>query len=422
MSFSIEQQKLSDIYLIGAVLFEPADSQNNIKTLVAKKYFTPYNLEYTVQEGSSSFTQGKVLLDISEWANLLSPTLKIGFLVVMNSLASEGALKSLSLEKYDDFRNDPVQVVQTETALPLISKSGIAAFISLSGMQFSTSKSKNYKALKTQEATIATRPFSTMEFESLKLLVGTREPGKSYNQIIHGFGTGLAPPSADQWESLRKTMRTVDYIELPKSKALLGQGVDLSKDKAFPPIGNQARLGSCVAFSTAYYCRTFQEAKEHGWDLSISSWSNGQPSDSRDRIMSPAFLYNIINGGKDNGSSYLEAHKTLGEIGCASWETMPYDGYNTDSYAFWPEESAWREAPLYRSSFDQSSGGYLCALIVDTDLELEILCQLLDSGIPMSISVDANLYDGLTADDEWNEDNYIDPQTNHANTIVGYEL
>ncbi len=38
----------------------------------------------------------------------------------------------------------------------------------------------------------------------------------------------------------------------------------------------------------------------------------------------------------------------------------------------------------------------------------------------ITVSVNANYYYNMTADDVWNIDNYNGSTTNHANTMVGY--
>ena len=45
----------------------------------------------------------------------------------------------------------------------------------------------------------------------------------------------------------------------------------------------------------------------------------------------------------------------------------------------------------------------------------------LAAGYLVSVSIDANQYKNLTEKDVWNTSTYIYPDTNHANTIVGYD-
>ena len=51
-----------------------------------------------------------------------------------------------------------------------------------------------------------------------------------------------------------------EHMEVPSSW-------DNSATNWFPPIGNQGSEGSCVSWACGYYTKTFQEAKEHNWNL-----------------------------------------------------------------------------------------------------------------------------------------------------------
>ncbi|MDD3492541.1 MAG: PKD domain-containing protein, partial [Candidatus Thermoplasmatota archaeon] len=194
--------------------------------------------------------------------------------------------------------------------------------------------------------------------------------------------------------------------------------VDNSQDVWFPPIGNQDGEGSCVCFAVGYYAKTYQEAREHNWDLSGAAWEGGyygHPSPAyQDRIMSPDFIYHQILywDGDDGGSTYYDAMSLVRDIGCSSWESMPYDP--TDSTS-WPGEAAWREAPLYRGQ-----SGYTYAYAT-TDSHLEDLKTYLSGDHLAVISVNANYYSSLTGSDLWTVDNYDGSSTNHANTLVGYD-
>lgn len=87
--------------------------------------------------------------------------------------------------------------------------------------------------------------------------------------------------------------------------------VDYSSSKYIPPTGEQ--LGnSCVGWAVGYYLRTFQEGKEQGWEIVEDGGIN------RDRVFSPYFIYNQINGGTDNGATLQDAGKLLKNVGAAS--------------------------------------------------------------------------------------------------------
>ncbi|TKJ38559.1 hypothetical protein CEE37_12405 [candidate division LCP-89 bacterium B3_LCP] len=113
----------------------------------------------------------------------------------------------------------------------------------------------------------------------------------------------------------------------------LDESCDLSPN--FPPVGNQGGQGSCTAFATAYYYKSYQEWQEHGWDL-----------EDLNHRFSPAFVYNQINGGNDVGSYPSDAFLLLTELGCASWAQMPYTDQNCTTQ---PNEETYYTAIPYRS-------------------------------------------------------------------------
>ena len=109
--------------------------------------------------------------------------------------------------------------------------------------------------------------------------------------------------------------------------------VDLSAE--MPPVGNQGGQGSCASWSIAYYHRTQLEYREWHWDL----------TDQQHRF-SPAFAYNQVNGGADNGSSFDDNMPLICEQGCANMVDCPYDDGDCTS---WPSESAYSHAIPFRA-------------------------------------------------------------------------
>ncbi len=293
----------------------------------------------------------------------------------------------------------------------------IAQLQTKNSMLLQTQATQNPKTSDTNEnLIIESHKITSSELQQLKQMIGTWQDGTNYNQKIGTHGTGLAPPKENDWTNLEQTMLIADQISLPTTTAAPNK-LDHTTDPWFPPIGNQDGKGSCVAWAVAYYTKTFQEASEHGWNVSAATWDGGYygyPSIAyQDRIFSPDFVYNLINNGIDSGSSFSDAINLISSIGAASWKNMPYDHSDPTS---WPGEDAWKEAPLYRSN----STGYQYMYIY-TDEDLQSLKNWLTSGNLAIISVDADQYSALTSQDMWTLDNYISPSTNHANTIVGYD-
>ncbi len=259
-----------------------------------------------------------------------------------------------------------------------------------------------------------TRSLTKNEFESLVQYFGIYDVHTDYAKNVNGHGTGLVPPTQEEWKSIKNEIRILDtsrkaYLDLKAS-------IDNSATNWFPPIGNQGSENSCTAWATGYYTKTFQEAKEHSWDLSGCQWtggSTGHPTTSyQDNIFSPDFIYHQINNGVDQGSKYYDAGRLLYNIGCSSWEKMPYNPSNSTS---WPDEEAWYEAPLYRSATNMRY------VYLFSDTNLVNLKQLLSSENLGIIRVNADCYSDLSSDDLWTLDNYGGGDENHVNTIVGYD-
>ncbi len=116
---------------------------------------------------------------------------------------------------------------------------------------------------------------------------------------------------------------TRDYsVEKALENKLKANGVDLNQlpvkldysgSAYFPPIGTQYE-GSCVAWATGYYLRTYQQAKDIGWKVG---------NDTK-HIFSPSFIYNQINEGVDEGSTLQDAGDLLKNIGEVSLYDFPY--------------------------------------------------------------------------------------------------
>ena len=251
---------------------------------------------------------------------------------------------------------------------------------------------------------------TNQELEKLKSQEGIYQEGKSYSQTVGGHGTGLQPPTEAEWNTIAQTALVTDSVSYPNTAS----SVDNSRSPYFPPIGNQGGQGSCVAWSVGYYIATFEEAKANGWDLSGASWSNNQPTVSyQNKIMSPAFVYNLINWGEDFGTTFSTAVNLICNIGVSSWKNMPY---NESDYSSWPTQAAWTEAPLYRGN----TSSYQVLWFTD-DAGINDLKNLLASGTLVSIDVDANKFSNLSSNDVWTIDNYDSPLPNHAGTVVGYD-
>ncbi|MCS7204465.1 MAG: hypothetical protein NZ853_02080 [Leptospiraceae bacterium] len=119
----------------------------------------------------------------------------------------------------------------------------------------------------------------------------------------------------------------------------LPKQVDMSNQ--LPPIMHQGRQNSCIGFAVGYYTKSFYEYKENQWqyDPPITGGSG-------EKVFSPSFIYNQINGGKDHGAYFVDALNLVIQKGVSPWKYMPYD---EKDYLSKPSEMAIREARKYKA-------------------------------------------------------------------------
>jgi len=132
--------------------------------------------------------------------------------------------------------------------------------------------------------------------------------------------------------------------------------------RVLPRVGRQ-HDNSCVGWAVAYAAKSFNEAFDQEW-----------VPNTPERIFSPAFVYNRINGGRDRGSSTVRAMRLLVDDGCATMATMPYTG----DFKRQPSRAALDEARQYRISHfshittgsairSALAQGHVVVLVVRTD-------------------------------------------------------
>jgi len=101
-----------------------------------------------------------------------------------------------------------------------------------------------------------------------------------------------------------------DLVRVPpvQNRSALLDAVDLSAD--LPPVGSQGAQASCVGWATAYYCKSYQEKREHGYMT----------------VLSPAYVFNQIYIEYLGGvAAYIgDALDLLVSQGSAPWSQFPY--------------------------------------------------------------------------------------------------
>jgi len=252
-------------------------------------------------------------------------------------------------------------------------------------------------------AGIRSHKMTQSEMEDYKGDLGVRDSALNYNVLVDGRGTGKAPPTAEDYDSLVGSLNMVESVSI--DALALPASYDLSTSPSFPAIGDQGSQGSCTAWAATYYAYGYMEAVDNGW--------TGAKSGVLTQLLSPAWTYNKVNGGIDGGSWEWDNMMVLKDWGAATMATMPY----TDlEYTDWGPPESYREAPLHRI-LDAYHIPYVDLTTVDT------VKTLITQGAPVTFGIDANEYNQAFADGghviSSNEYNSRNP--NHANTFVGFD-
>jgi len=185
---------------------------------------------------------------------------------------------------------------------------------------------------------LAVSAFSLESASAARVLdrgLGARPPTPAEQAYIDAAYTrisSLAPNSL----SRARVQSEVDAARL-RGEALpaapaLPAAVDNSTLPYFPPVRSQGSQGSCTAWASCYYYDTYTQAFDEGYTVS---------GGDNNHILSPGFMYNLINGGEDWGASTAFAVARLNEIGCSSWALKPY---SAGDWTSWPSEAAWVNA------------------------------------------------------------------------------
>ncbi|MBF0543140.1 MAG: Ig-like domain-containing protein [Candidatus Riflebacteria bacterium] len=384
-----------------------------------------------VMSGGYPFPNNKMAVDISEFASQINDY--NFFLRVDNTGGTAGTINSLSIEYYYSYDKPPFKT--------LTGTNGSFGASAKTDFTVSTKNALNLEELRSimplprrsLGGTFVEESPNENELQSDMKSVGVSDSAKA-NLVVSReyYGTGLRHPTAEEWRKMKKLRGF--------SSGMLGAGlattsVDLSITQFFPPVGNQGKKGTCSPWSAVYYIHTYNEAREHNWNLSGTTWNTATkaPSQNLDKIFSPDFVYPQINMGSDSGSSLSDAGAVVARLGAASWQKVPYNQNNTtpSDYTTWPSEAAWREAAQYRGKevdsgyWDQYGTGYF---IVKTDAEINLLKSLLAAGYCVSTEIYAGVGNGdngilnnLDNNDVIDQPSLAKQTTNHAQTIVGFK-
>jgi PKD repeat protein len=323
---------------------------------------------------------------------------------------SNGFANSASASSNERLQNDDVQIPVS------LAEQGIDSETSDSEIDESQAESRvkdlskdtfNKDANLAKGSHLATRN----DIDAMKAKIGVRDPDKNYNIIYDGHGTGLAPPTEEEWEAMIDTLVIVDSQETGSGKGQstlggpLGATTDLMADPSFPAVGNQGSEGSCSSWAAVHYANGFMQAKDEGWTDQHGSYGTA----NKDHLMSVDWAYHKVNGGSDSGSSLVAPMRIVTTVGSAPESYMPY---STSDHTSWGNEDAWRMAPKYRAE------GILTTEVTNID----VIKSWIDDGYAAVMALNAGQYSN-----GWTDGNgilssaeYTPGSPNHANTVVGY--
>ncbi len=183
---------------------------------------------------------------------------------------------------------------------------------------------------------------------------------------------------------------------------LLASNIDYSA--YIPDVKSQGNTGSCTAWATGYYYKTYMEVLEEGWDKNINTFS-------------PMYLFSMQCKNSDNPHSFIESFNVLQQNGCAKYSTLPFEDLSA---------SGNNEVSIYRnlnisSLIHEEAKNYKNGELTQLNGKQEIKMAL--SSGPVVFGINYYQYG------EWNdipETNYLhyDAQKDnegHAILCVGYD-
>jgi len=170
--------------------------------------------------------------------------------------------------------------------------------------------------------------------------------------------------------------------------------IDLSK--FFPKPGYQGMINSCVGWATAYAMKSY----------AVQVSRDGTPFGAKSLTFSPSFVYNQINGGRDEGSSLSDAGALLTKVGAVPLTIMPY----TEDFKVRPNNNQVVSAAPFKAS------GYE---LIKPDA-IDVMKSFLRQGLPIVVGIQVfesfETYKGGVYKNPTGQ-----PVGGHAMCIVGFD-
>jgi hypothetical protein len=143
----------------------------------------------------------------------------------------------------------------------------------------------------------------------------------------------------ERYQDMLNTSQEYPLLAIPQSVYDIPLQSSVDYSSGLPPVKDQGKQQSCSAWATHYYAKTWYEGRKHPeWDLSDPRYQ-----------FSPAFSYNQVVIGQDEGSSLEQNLFILESRGAVDLAEMPYD---EDDYTTQPTDSQFEAAKPYRITRD----------------------------------------------------------------------
>lgn len=196
---------------------------------------------------------------------------------------------------------------------------------------------------------------------------------------------GLIPDSIETIQAYSKEEN------LPSLRA---SSVDLTS--SFPSPGNQGSQESCVGWAVGYALKSHQEKIRYNWNIGANS-----------HRFSPAYIYNQINGGSDNGAKISSAMSLAVNNGFCSLVYFPYTASN---YTTQPTTIQNAAAALYKAKSWHTVFGV-------TSIKNRLATG---DGVVVGIRIYPDL-DNLNASNQIYDNANGSSRGNHAICLIGYD-
>lgn len=212
---------------------------------------------------------------------------------------------------------------------------------------------------------------------------------------------------SDDLSKVPFSISTNNLVSTTNSSATLPNSVDLVK--YFPPIGNQGKYGTCVAWAAAYNTKTAVEAMDRGYTTS-------QLANTQYQLSPKDLFFNILDSQKGKscgGTGFTSALDVLVKRGAAPLSDVPYDNLSNCA------------SSLAQSSWDQYAKNHKIESYRKIDIDVNTAKGYLAQNRPIVFG--ARLADNFMS---WDSDEVITSHSSfnrvgqhayHAMVIAGYD-